>query len=86
MTLHSRANATGEIALRILILLLLVASNRHHVRHSRVGGIDRGEDVVEQRTFVKVSNRRIGPDGEQLPAQLQHVVHVARLRRAPVHA
>ena len=84
VALHSRPDATGEIALRVLVLLLFIATDRYHVTDTPIDWIDRRENVIEQRPFVEIRIRRIGADREQLATQFHHVVHIACLGRAPV--
>ena len=42
--------------------------------------------MIEERAFVKVRVRRIGPQREELATELDHVVHIARLGGAPIDA
>ena len=49
-------------------------------------GIDRRQDVIEQRPLVEVGVDRVGPEREQPARELQHVVVVARLAGAAVDA
>ena len=70
----------------VLIFLLHAAAHRHHVRRPPVVGIDRREDMIEQRALVEVRVVRVGREREQPPRELEHVVDVARLARAAVDA
>ena len=86
VTLHPGADAAGEVALHVLVFLLHPAAHRDHVRRATILGVHRREDVIEERALVEVGVERVGTEPEEPTRELEHVVVVARLARAAVHA
>ncbi len=79
---HAGADAAREVARHPLVLAGDALTDRHHVAGAAVFGIDRPEDVVEQRALVEVGVGGVGLHREEQPRHLEHVVDVAGLGRA----
>ena len=86
MALHAGAHVAREAVRHVLVLVGHAPPHRHHVTHPSVFGVDRGEDVIEQRALVIIRVVGVGVEREQPPGELEHVVHVAGLARASIDA
>ena len=72
--------------IHVLILVRHAAAYRDHIADAPVLGVYRRENVVEQGALVVIGVVDVRLEREQRPRELQHVVGIASLARAPVHA
>jgi hypothetical protein len=75
---HARAHAAGPGVAQRLVLLVVAGLEREIVNDAAVGVL-RGADVVEQGALEEIRHAGVGVPAEDVPGELEHVVHVAGL-------
>src|SRR3989442_5902298 len=86
VALHSAADAAGEAAHHILILMLDAATHRHHVTRASIFGIDRTEHVIKKRALFELGILHFRANGKKTTRHLEDVVDIATLIGAPIYA
>src|SRR4026207_1160002 len=86
MTLHTAADTTRKTTKHVLVLMPHASTYRHHVTRAAIFRIHRGENVIEQRSLLKLRVLDIWMNGKETARHLQHVVDIAGLIRPAVDA